>query len=104
MSRVQTQKIFVRTLTVMWAVVFVLACGLGAFGLFGSPDMFGEYSALSVFLGGHFVAGLIALAVMIIASGTHSQSVRRLANVPIAGTGMVALCSASLGAFLAVLS
>lgn len=104
MSRTQTQRFFVGVTTIAWALAFVGAFLLGAIAVFGVTERLAPDTALWVFSLGHLLALVFAVSGAVIAWGTHSQSVRRTANVPLMGSGLMAFATVSFGALMVVMS
>lgn len=97
MSKKNSLKWIVRGLSTVWAVLF--AAGLAAM-IFAvqNPTQGEELSGSAlVFVLFQVLAALFAISAGLVAAGAESQSIRKIAQVPMAGTGLMALVAVSLG-------
>lgn len=96
-------KRVLRGLSAAWTVAFVgafLAAGIAYFNT-GEDE---TSKVILVFLLGQVLAGMFAITSAVLASNAPSPNIRRMAQVPLAGTSAVALVTLSLGAFIFLLT
>ena len=102
MIRTPVLRKVLRGLSVAWGLAFVGAFVATGAVILATDSTVTTGTVVLTFLLGHLLAGMFAVTGSILASGAQSPNIRKMARVPMAGTGTVALATASLGGFIYV--